>query len=147
MLSPSLPVHYKHFITTTAKSAPCSSTTSIAVCFLIQFDRTLQGSLVLYYSLNTCLANLTPDVMYPVIRFLRDKWYSHFIHSRYTRRRYPRSYLFSTSSIALTRLHHWFTFVQLIVFVPAELAVSAFPYRSPPVPLGTRSIRWFGNYS
>ena len=38
------------------------------VCFLFPFGRTLQGSLVPYYSLNTCLANLTPDVMYPVIR-------------------------------------------------------------------------------
>ena len=61
MLSPSLPVHYKHFGTTTTKSAPCNSTTSFVVCFLSQFNRTLQSSLVPYYSLNTYLANLTPD--------------------------------------------------------------------------------------
>jgi len=106
------------------------------VCFLLQFDRTLQGSLVPYYSLNTCLANLTPDAMYPVIRFP-----VHFA------RRYPRNYLLLTSSIAFTRLHHWFTCVQLIVFPPAKIVFSAFPYRSPPIPLGTRSIRRFGNYS
>ena len=34
-----------------------------------RFDGTQQGSLVPYYSLNICLANFTPDVMYPVIRF------------------------------------------------------------------------------
>ena len=68
MLSPSLHAHYKHFNTTTTKSAPCNSTTSAVVCFLSQFNRTLQGSLVPYYSLNTCLANLTPDAVYPVIR-------------------------------------------------------------------------------
>ena len=69
MLSPSLHVHYKHFITTTTKSAPCSSTTSFVVCFLLLFNRTLQGSLVPYYSLNTCLAYWTPDAVYPVIRY------------------------------------------------------------------------------
>ena len=68
MLSPSLHAHYKQFITTTTKSAPCNSATSFVVCFLLRFDRALQGSLVTYYSLNTCLANLTPDAVYPVIR-------------------------------------------------------------------------------
>ena len=69
MLSPSLHVHYKHFNTTTTKSAPCNSTTSFVVCFLLPFYRTLQGSLVPYYSLNTCLANCTPDAVYPIIRW------------------------------------------------------------------------------
>ena len=68
MLSPSLHVHYRHFSTTTTKSAPCNSTTSCDVCFLMQFNRALQGSLVPYYSLNTCLANCAPDAVYPVIR-------------------------------------------------------------------------------
>jgi hypothetical protein len=85
MLSPSLHVHYKHFCTTTTKSAPCNSTTSYVVCFLSQFNRTLQGSLVPYYSLNTCLANCTPDAVYPVIRwpvhFVVDiSWTVHFWH-------------------------------------------------------------------
>jgi hypothetical protein len=136
MLNPSLHAHYKRFITTTIKSAPCNSTTSSVVCFLLPFDRTLQGSLVPYYSLNTCLANLTPDAAYPVVRCP-----VHFA------RRYPRRYLLLTSSFAFTRLQHWFTYVQLTVFTPAEIVVSAFPYRSPRRPLGIRSIRWFGNYS
>jgi hypothetical protein len=68
MLNPSLHVHYRHFNTTTIKSAPCNSATSFAVCFLLPFDRALQGSPVPYYSLNTCLANFTPDAVYPVIR-------------------------------------------------------------------------------
>ena len=49
--------------------------------------------------------------------------------------RYKRNYLFLTSSIAFTRLHHWFTVVypersrrvQLIVFSPTEIIVSVFP--------------------
>ena len=62
-------------------------------------------------------------------------------------RRHKRNYLLLTSSFALTRLHHWFTCVQLIVFTPAKIVIPAFPSRSPPIPLGTRSIRRFGNYS
>jgi hypothetical protein len=68
MPSPSLHVHYKLFNTTTTKSVPCNSTTSCAVCFPIQFNRTLQGSPVPYYNLNTCLANCAPDAVYPIIR-------------------------------------------------------------------------------
>jgi hypothetical protein len=136
MRIPSLHVHYKHFITTTAKSAPCSSTTSCVVCFLLQFNRTLQGSPVPYHCLNTCLANSTPDAAYPVIRL-----------SGTLCRSYPRNYLLLTSSFAFTRLRHWFTCVQLTVFAPAEIVLSAFPYRSPPIPLEIRSIRRFGNCS
>jgi hypothetical protein len=40
---------------------------------------------------------------------------------------YKRNYPFLTSFIALTRLHHWFTCVQLIVFSPTEIIVSVFP--------------------
>jgi len=37
-----------------------------------------------------------------------------------------------TSSIAFTRLLHWFIFIQLLVFAPTEIVVSVFLYRSPP---------------
>jgi hypothetical protein len=40
---------------------------------------------------------------------------------------YKRNYPFSTSSFALTRLLHWFTFVQLVVFAPTEILISVFP--------------------
>ena len=46
-------------------------------------------------------------------------------------RRYKRNHLLLTSPFALTRLLHWFTRVQLIVFVPTEILISVFPYRSP----------------
>jgi len=60
------------------------------------------------------LANLTPDAVYPVIRCL--------VHSYH---RYKRNYLFSTSSIALTRLQRWFTCVQLTY---TYLQKSLFPF-------------------
>lgn len=100
---------------------PTSQAHPFLVCFLLRFYRTMLSSLVPQNSLNTCPANLTPDAVYPVIRCP--------IHSYH---RYKRNYLFLTSSIALTRLHHWFTFVQLFVFAPTVIVVTVFPYRSPP---------------
>ena len=65
------------------------------------------------------LAHLIPDAVYPVIRCP--------VHSYH---RHKRNYLFLTSSFALTRLHHWFTCVQLIVPVPTEVVAPVFLCRS-----------------
>jgi len=60
-------------------------------------------------------------------------------------RRYKRNHLVLTSPFTLTRLLHWFTFVQLFVFVPTEILISVFPYRSPPCGCPTtqhKAVKW-----
>jgi hypothetical protein len=61
--------------------------------------------------------------------------------------RHKRNHLFLTSPFALTRLLHWFTCVQLIVFLPSGILIPVFPYRSPPSSFQLSSIRWFNNCS
>src|SRR5690554_4496059 len=67
------------------------------------------------------LAHLIPDAVYSVIRCP--------VHSCH---RYKRNYLFSTSSIALTRLHRWVHFRSTHIHAPTEVIASVFPNRSPP---------------
>lgn len=121
MLSPLLLFHYKKFFTTTAKSAPCFSSTSFLVCFLFlilqndaEFTCSLKQPKYLYCQL------------YPGCRVSSNQVSDTLGH------RYNRNYLFLTSSFALTRLLRWFICIQLIVFAPTEVAASVFPYRSPP---------------
>ena len=90
MPGPSLHARYRHFDTTTARSARHAPPTSSGACFPLRFYRTAWRSLVPYDSLPVRLANLTPDAVYPVTRYP--------IHSCH---RYNRSYLLSTSPLPL----------------------------------------------
>gem|GEM_PF-2222755 len=63
MPSPSLHSNYNYFNTTTTKSAPCISLTSFSVRFLLQFNGTIQSSLVPYNTLHEIPAPFTPDAM------------------------------------------------------------------------------------
>jgi len=103
MPNPSLQLHYRVFFTTTIWSAANISEHPFSDCFLSRFCSAMLTSLVPYNSLCTVLANLTPVIMYPVIRSPDTLC-----------RKHKRNCLLLITSIALTRLHHWFTFIQLL---------------------------------
>jgi hypothetical protein len=114
MPNPSLQLHYRVFITTTIWSAANISDHPLSDCFLLRFYSTMLTSLVPYDSLCTVLANLTPVIMYPEIR-----------SSDTLCRKHKRNCLLLITSIALTRLHHWFTFIQLL-YTHLQLSMQPF---------------------
>ena len=114
MPNPSLQLHYRVFITNTIWSAANISDHPLSDCFLLRFYSTMLTSLVPYDSLCTVLANLTPVIMYPVIRTPDTLC-----------RKHKRNCLLLITSIALTRLHHWFTFVQLL-YTHLQLSLQPF---------------------
>lgn len=118
--SPSLHSHYKSFITTTTKSAPNISSTSFSCLLPLSI---LQNDVEFTCSLKqpeykSCQLN-------PGCHVSSNQVTDTLCHG------YKRNYPFLTSFIAFTRLHHWFTRVQLFVFAPTEVIASVFPYRSP----------------
>lgn len=109
-------------------------TSTLGVCFpFLRFDRATMTSLVPSYRLTICPANLTPDETQPVIRrppyFVSDA----NVTTRFSHR------------LALSRLHHWFTRVQLIMVPATEINASVFPQRSPPHRFLCSSLRCFDN--
>jgi len=136
MLSPSLHFHYKNFITTTTKSAPNISSTSFSCLFPLAI---LQNDVEFTCSLKqpkylSCQLN-------PGCHVFSNQVSNTLCHG------YKRNYPFLTSSFALTRLHHWFTFVQLIVFTPTEVLLPFFLIAHNLSVSNSRCIRWFSNYS
>jgi hypothetical protein len=122
MPSPSLHVHYKHFNTTTTRSAPYISTTSMLSASPVSW-RVLQNDTEFTCSLKqpkymSCQLN-------PGCRVSSSQVSDTLSHG------YKRNYPFLTSPFALTRLHHWFILIQLIVFTPTGILIPVFLCRSP----------------
>jgi hypothetical protein len=120
MPSPWLHVHYKHFIATTTKSAPNISSTSFSCLFPLTI---LQNDVEFTCSLKqpkylSCQLN-------PGCHVFSNQVSNTLCHG------YKRNYPFLTSSLAFTRLRHWFTCVQLNVFAPTVIVVTVFLCRSP----------------
>ena len=103
MPDPSLHRHYSRFITTTIRSAAIVSPRPRCPLppDLSGFDKTTMTSLVPICRLTCVPANLTPGATQPIIRhslcFVSDA----NVTTRFSLR------------LALSRLHHWFTCVQL----------------------------------
>ena len=120
MLSASLFFHYRNLNTTATKSAPYISLTSFKCLLPLSI---LQNNIEFTCSL------IQPKYMCcqlnPGCRISCNQIIDMLYH------KYKRSYLFLTSFIAFTRLHHWFIFIQLFVFAPTEFVDSVFLYRSP----------------
>jgi hypothetical protein len=120
MLSPSLFFHYRNLNTTTTKSAPYISLTSFECLLpLTILQNNIEFTCSLIQPKYVCCQ------LNPGCRISYNQIVDMLCH------KYNRSYLFLTSFIAFTRLHHWFIFIQLFVFPPTEIVVSVFLYRSP----------------
>ena len=136
MLNPSLHAHYRHFITTTVESAPCRSSTSFDVRFLVSICRNRAGFTCSLLQPEYMSCQLNPGCHVP----------SNQVSGT----------LCCRTNVGFCFWHRLFRLRGLIIgslsfnSLYPHLRKSLLPLflnRSPPNPLEFRSIRWFGNYS